>query len=753
MPYRVDPKNKKCVQVKKSGKWQRKGCTDGPVKNYLAALYANTKDIKESEEFDWTKDIVENFSTKFSFMRTMLKKGDKFLLTGDLKDADGDTMLYLDKEPFIVTRKIGEYELDVTWVRPNDQRPDGWEEVTNLVNDTIYFHISTKELDDELEVDFLDNKNINESEGEDLNWAFDMVQKIESNLDILTFKGKEVMIDVHDMTYQEKENLLKIIEPYFSEKTKERLRTGDPMSNDWSPKCLLYKANIATLSLHCGTEETEFIPEEGNVCCLSTTYEEEELTPKELLVPVNGKFLLKVNLNENEEWWADTVSSFGTTESDGYYNEISNLLEGTPYEIVVEKSVSGRKLFKIKHRDRLLSIDTWNENFFKPKYIWEDTINQLSHYNSDSFRSSPLMYETINGLYILLIPFFRKYGLKPDILDESEELDWAEDLVSGISKDISKYKSSTGEVKVTMDNWEKFRNIPVVRGLDWEWEDQDGDGIGYIEGKPYLEDNAYWVEVVWENGYGSNVYRLGPVHYDLYFDFNLFESNNKSKNLLTEGRYDRVTSLVVKDVMRYINYLMKKKKLKNTYSVTLPLEDDDYQEGDITFNVDLDIVFQPTSGGFELDANIIGYEDEDDDDDYFDDDRDIGLRIYLDKTKGKTFYQELYFRLVEAVRHEIEHLSQFDIISKRGEGARPTPVDYDQFENVFSHHTDPAEIEALTQGFYVRAKKEKKPLDTVILDYLNSREKEKVITPKQKTKILKNLLDYAKKNLPRAKFK
>lgn len=742
MPYRVDPKNKKCVQVKKSGKWQRKGCTDGPVKNYLAALYANTKDIKESEEFDWTKDIVENFSTKFGFMRTMLKKGDKFLLTGDLKDSDGDTMLYLDKEPFIVTTKIDEYELDVTWVRPNDQRPDGWEEVTNLVNDTIYFHISTKEFDDKLEVDFLDDKNINESE--EFDWAFDMVQKIESNLDVLVFKGKEVMIDVRDMTYQEKENLLKIIEPYFSEKTKERLKTSSPMSNDWSPKCLLYRANIATLSLHCGTDETDYIPEEGNVCCLSTTYEEEELTPKELLVPVNGKFLLKVSLNENEEWWADTVSSFGTTDSDVYYNEISDLLEGTPYEIVVEKSVSGGKLFKIKHRDRALSVDVWSEKFFKPKYIKEDIVSQISYFDSYSF-----MYETLNGLYILLIPFFRKHGIKPDTLDESEEFDWAEDLVSGISKDISKYKSSTGGIKVTIDNWERFRNIPVVRGLDWEWGDQDGDGIGYIEGKPNLEDGDYWVEVVWENGYGSNVYRIGPVHYDLYFDFNISESNNKSKNLLTEGKYDRVTSSVVKDVMRYINYLMGKKKLKNTYSVTLPLNDDHYQEGNIIFNVDLDIIFQATSSGFELDANIVGFDDEGEDD-YFVDNRDIGLTIYLDKTKGKTFYQELYFSLIETVRHEIEHLSQSDIISREGEGTRPTPMDYDQFENVFSHHTDPAEIEALTKGFYLRAKKEKKPLDTVILDYLNSREREKAITPKQKTEILKNLLDYAKKNLPRA---
>jgi hypothetical protein len=625
MPYRVDPKNKKCVQVKKSGNWQRKGCTNGPVKNYLAALYANTKDIKESE---------------------------------------------------------------------------------------------------------------------DLDWAFNLTKKIESNLEILGFTGKEVMIDVRGMTYKEKENLLEVIRPYLNENTKSSMRTSEPSGNDWTPKCLLSKTRVKTFSLHCATEDTDYIPEEGNVCCLSTTYEEEELTPKDLLISVNGKDLLKTNLNENEEWWTDTVNSFGTTESDVYYNEISDLLKGTPYEIVVEgMSFGNGKFFKIKHRDNVLSLDTWSERFFKPKDIWEDIVSQISYFNSN--------HEKLKGLYILLIPFFRKHGIKPGVLDESEEFDWAKDLITNISNN-----TPNGKVLVTIDNWEKFRNVPVTRGPDWEYGSQDKGGSGFIEeiSENDIAENT-WVSVVWKNS-SRNTYRIGPANHDLYFNFNLIEGKNKSKNLLTEGRFDKVTSSVVKDVMRYVNYLMDKKNIENTYNVRLPLEDDYYQEGDITFNVELDIMFQEMDGGFELRSNIIGYDDVDDDvddDDYYDDENhDIGLQLYLNKTKGKTFYQQLYYKLIEDIRHEIEHLSQFDDISKKGEGARPTPIDYDQFEDVFSHHTDPAEIEALTQGFYIRAKKEKKPLDTVILDYLNSIEEKKAITPKQKTEILKNLLNYAKKNLPKA---
>ena len=44
MPYKVKGK---CVYKKDTGK--KVGCTDGPVKDYLAALYANVDDAKEKK--------------------------------------------------------------------------------------------------------------------------------------------------------------------------------------------------------------------------------------------------------------------------------------------------------------------------------------------------------------------------------------------------------------------------------------------------------------------------------------------------------------------------------------------------------------------------------------------------------------------------------------------------------------------------------------------------------------------------------
>jgi hypothetical protein len=54
----------------------------------------------------------------------------------------------------------------------------------------------------------------------------------------------------------------------------------------------------------------------------------------------------------------------------------------------------------------------------------------------------------------------------------------------------------------------------VVRGDDWVYGDQDGYGMGSIISKDPKED---WVRVKWDKGAYTNVYRIGPDSFDLYF--------------------------------------------------------------------------------------------------------------------------------------------------------------------------------------------------------------------------------------------
>ena len=56
----------------------------------------------------------------------------------------------------------------------------------------------------------------------------------------------------------------------------------------------------------------------------------------------------------------------------------------------------------------------------------------------------------------------------------------------------------------------------VVRGPDWKWDDQDGDSLGTILGGGRLTEDNMEADVKWDRR-RRNVYRTGPVYYDLVY--------------------------------------------------------------------------------------------------------------------------------------------------------------------------------------------------------------------------------------------
>jgi hypothetical protein len=752
MPYRVDPKNKKCVQVKKSGKWQRKGCTDGPVKKYLAALYANTEDITESTEnqFDWVENIIgkisfgsfkkhlkegdkvilsgeitddmgetlcsveeEPFSVeeitannsiylkwvrdvserpadwesitndfdviyftkdteeydnnlivtifkdinlnentensewwedlskrliKFGTIRKFLQEGDIINLTGDLTDSDGYVEVTLNEEPFIVVRNVNEGKMVIlrflNFSKPDDL-PKGWDVVANLDNGDVSFRNFTKKYDDELIVTFNDDNRLNENV-EDSEWYMNIINDPGS---ILNFKGKEIMIDVRGLSFEEKLRLLKIITPYVNESNIERNQNSSEQ-DDWAPECLLRSTRVMSISLHCGTEETDYIPESGNFCCLTYSYEHEETTPKELILPLNAR---------------DILNSYHLNESD--FDWINDLLEKKP-------------------------------------------------------------------------PF------------------------------------PPPNTPVTMDNWDQYKTVKVIRGKDWMWGNQDNNGFGKIVDKPYKDGTNIWIPVKWDNEH-RNSYRIGYNDFDLYFytpeiwiknpyEKKLNESNRHKGfvNLIKEGKYDKITGLAVKDIMRILNTITEKDKKKSKYSFSLPNDlklknqNEYYQEG-LQFGINLEIYYVDNLNSgedFEVvsvitkDRYVRDYEQE----------NNILIKIKIKKGTDKTIFNRIYYKLNEDIRHEIEHFKQSGPNLIPG---RPKPKDSKYFKTTFGHHKNLAEIPALVHGFYRRAKKEKKPLDVVMIEDLDKEVTRGDINLKQKEKLLQIWIDYAKQNIPTAIYK
>lgn len=124
-------------------------------------------------------------------------------------------------------------------------------------------------------------------------------------------------------------------------------------------------------------------------------------------------------------------------------------------------------------------------------------------------------------------------------------------------------------------------------------------------------------------------------------------------------------------------------------------------------------------------------------------------------------YQNIFFKLNEDVRHEIEHLvqdlSKQEIIDKvnnpRFKNRQQPLVDRTaDYETTYLHHKDPAEIEALVHGYYRKAKLQKLPLDVVMTNDLNNEVKYGNLTKDESEDLMKMFLKYSRRNLPDAKY-
>ena len=113
-------------------------------------------------------------------------------------------------------------------------------------------------------------------------------------------------------------------------------------------------------------------------------------------------------------------------------------------------------------------------------------------------------------------------------------------------------------------------------------------------------------------------------------------------------------------------------------------------------------------------------------------------------------YEKLFYRLQEVMRHEIEHLTQ------GGPNRIPDrPIYYgstSDLKTVYGHHKNKIEVPALVHGFYRRAKIEKRPLDEIMVEDLDADIQKGLLSKKQAENLLTIWLDYAKKNLPAARY-
>ncbi len=213
-----------------------------------------------------------------------------------------------------------------------------------------------------------------------------------------------------------------------------------------------------------------------------------------------------------------------------------------------------------------------------------------------------------------------------------------------------------------------------------------------------------------------------------------------SRTIIIEGRYDSITRKVVKDIMNVITQT-KGYPDDSLIHIELPTDvdgtDSYYSEvADIEFNVEINIT-RVLSGekGYVIESYKIQDEDV------------LEINMTIDENREPEVYESIFMKLQEDVRHEIEHLLQ-----DYGRGGRPSPETDTEDDTTFQHHKRIEEVPAMVQGFYRRAKLQRRPLNDVMVDDLDTEIENGNLSKLEAEELLKIWTSYAKRRLPDAVY-
>ncbi len=193
-----------------------------------------------------------------------------------------------------------------------------------------------------------------------------------------------------------------------------------------------------------------------------------------------------------------------------------------------------------------------------------------------------------------------------------------------------------------------------------------------------------------------------------------------TESLITEGKYDSVVRQLVKDVLGTIKYqkegefelpedvsqgmTYKFPQIDNEFTIELSLEVSDDVE-----TVDVDGAYYPNEDVIEI-------------------------SIVTNPNLDREILEELHFELNEIIRHELEHIAQYE----RGDDI-PTR----EPKQPLKYYTQRHELEAQIAGFKRRAQKERKPLEDVIRNWFNKNKLKHRLSPKNVEVVINRILELA----------
>jgi len=201
---------------------------------------------------------------------------------------------------------------------------------------------------------------------------------------------------------------------------------------------------------------------------------------------------------------------------------------------------------------------------------------------------------------------------------------------------------------------------------------------------------------------------------------NIANENQKYMNesLIMEGKYDGVVRQLVKDVLSVA-------KFKKEGEFTLP---EDISEKMI-------YIFPQLNTSFTIKLNLETSDDVktvDVDADYYPDEEVIEISIVTNPNLNREILEALHFELNEIIRHELEHIIQFE---------RGDDIPKKEPKKPIKYYTQPHELQAQIAGFKRRAQKEKKPLEDVIRSWFANNKLKHRLSPKNIEVMINRILE------------
>jgi hypothetical protein len=193
-----------------------------------------------------------------------------------------------------------------------------------------------------------------------------------------------------------------------------------------------------------------------------------------------------------------------------------------------------------------------------------------------------------------------------------------------------------------------------------------------------------------------------------------------TESLIMEGKYDSIVRQLVKDVLGVVKY-------QKEGEFTLPEDIGgemvySFPQLDSTFTIELNLSVSDDVETVDVDGA------------YYPDDDVIGIEIITNPNLNREILEELHFELNELIRHELEHIVQYERGDNIPEKEPKQPIKY---------YTQPHELQAQIAGFKRRAQKERKPLEDVIRSWFKKNKSKHRLSPKNVEVVINRILELA----------